>query len=939
VRSVDDVTSVVGRADRRPSPPGSAQVASLPIRGRAAELEVVGSLIAALREGRGGVLVVEGSPGIGKSRLMAEARVLGEKAGVRPLLGQAFEYQQTVPFFALFTATLHADPPVGDAKALRRLGNSADLHHWVVHDLRSAIRAAAAATPLMILMEDVHWADASTLLALRALTATPEDSPVLWVLSVRTGAGGPAVWDTISELERRHATFVRLSAIAGDGVIDLIEDAVRARADVSLLNLAEKAHGNPFLLTELLGGLDEESRLTVSRGCAVATGDTLPRRLSANMSQRLDTLSDGAKEVVQIAAVLPDLFTAALLARMLERRPAALVSAVDEAVRADLLVEDGDQLRFRHDLLREAARLSLPRSLQRAIERQSVAVMLEMGVAPAEVATQLARSADVGDQDAVTTLREAAAAVANSDKSGAADLNRRALELMPADDAERGSLVTEIVGLLNLSARYQEAEDLAGAMLSQLSHEDEAQARLRTPAATDSLEDRVAENQRALQLSHISDATRARHHAWILCNHAVSGLPPDESIIATAVAAEEATNDPEARIVNGISLAILDYVDGHALHALERIDGLDLLAGCDDVSFVYVLACVHRTNVLCFVGRCDEADAVVTRGVESAHRDGSGMAAALWALKAAEIHLVAGRLAAARATLESIASPLWGVTSEISVNRWMVLAEVAVHTGDQELLQQTVVEARAANPAGITLVNRGAAYVLALSAWHCGDMPEAARWLSGDGPPVVNALWPNAFDKLTRTARVAAAAGDAGLRARILRSIELLERDSHAVPLFAAVIGYTKGILERDSAALVNAAEALRIDRPLLSASASEDAGFALAHKGSNAAAVAQFNTAFDLYVACEAVADARRVARQLRSLGVARRITQANEKTGWDSLTDAELKVVNLIADGATNAAVAERLCLSPNTVKSHVRNAFAKLGINSRTQLGGRR
>ena len=72
---------------------------------------------------------------------------------------------------------------------------------------------------------------------------------------------------------------------------------------------------------------------------------------------------------------------------------------------------------------------------------------------------------------------------------------------------------------------------------------------------------------------------------------------------------------------------------------------------------------------------------------------------------------------------------MWGTTSEISVNRWMVLAEVAVHTGDQKLLQRTVVEARRANPSGITLVNRGAAYVLALAAWHCGDMVEAARWL------------------------------------------------------------------------------------------------------------------------------------------------------------------------------------------------------------------
>ena len=87
---------------------------------------------------------------------------------------------------------------------------------------------------------------------------------------------------------------------------------------------------------------------------------------------------------------------------------------------------------------------------------------------------------------------------------------------------------------------------------------------------------------------------------------------------------------------------------------------------------------------------------------------------------------------------------------------------------------------------------------------------------------------------------------------------------------------------------------------------------------------------------ATKPLADARRVGRQLRRLGVQRRIVaQSRAKTGWDSLTDSELKVVNLIAQGVTNRDVAAQLHLSLHTVKNHVHNAFAKLGINSRTQL----
>ncbi len=86
----------------------------------------------------------------------------------------------------------------------------------------------------------------------------------------------------------------------------------------------------------------------------------------------------------------------------------------------------------------------------------------------------------------------------------------------------------------------------------------------------------------------------------------------------------------------------------------------------------------------------------------------------------------------------------------------------------------------------------------------------------------------------------------------------------------------------------------------------------------------------------CEALADARRIGRALRRLGVERRIvSEQRAKTGWDSLTDSELKVINLIAEGSTNRSVAQQLHLSPHTVKTHVHNAFAKLGITSRAQL----
>src|SRR4029077_2948952 len=171
----------------------------------------IGALVTALVQGHGGVLIIEGPPGIGKSRLLTEVMALADKGGVRTLFGEAFEYQQTVPFFSLFMATLRADPPVGDAEALRRLGGSEDLRYWVVSDLADAIGAAAAQTPLAIVLEDIHWADNGTLLALRSLATARQDAAVLWVLTARTGAGGPGVQETLSVLQRANATFLQVA--------------------------------------------------------------------------------------------------------------------------------------------------------------------------------------------------------------------------------------------------------------------------------------------------------------------------------------------------------------------------------------------------------------------------------------------------------------------------------------------------------------------------------------------------------------------------------------------------------------------------------------------------------------------------------------------------------------------------------------------------------
>jgi DNA-binding CsgD family transcriptional regulator len=355
------------------------------------------------------------------------------------------------------------------------------------------------------------------------------------------------------------------------------------------------------------------------------------------------------------------------------------------------------------------------------------------------------------------------------------------------------------------------------------------------------------------------------------------------------------------------------------------------------VSADHDVAALHHARLLAVVGRVDDATAQVAEGTERARREGNAMALDLWALVVGMVHLAAGRLSAARTAVESLPPRQPTKATDTDALRMVILAEVTVHADDRNLLQQMVNDARDAYPTGSSFLRRAAAHVFALAAWQRDDVHDAMRWLGGDialfGPP----LFPQVLDLVISGARVASAAGDAGLRARVLQAADLLERERPPVPLFAGVAEYARGILEHDAAALVAAAGLLESSsRPLLYAAAAEDAGGELARTDRGGEAVDQLNAAFDTYTLHEAFADARRVGRQLRRLGAERRIvSQTRAKAGWDSLTDSELKVVNLIAQGATNRDVAAQLHLSLHTVKYHVHNAFGKLGINSRAQL----
>jgi len=556
-----------------------------------------------------------------------------------------------------------------------------------------------------------------------------------------------------------------------------------------------------------------------------------------------------------------------------------------------------------------------------------------------EVATQLARSAEPGDREAISAVRQAAQSISRSDAGAAADLSKRALDLLPAHDPEYGRLVAETVDLLNRATRYAESEELAVAALSAASSEGEAEIRLRLPSFTwHNTQRRIEESRQALELTGINDVARARHLALLAFNSIFDDNDGHNRAAAEkAAAAAEAADDLEATVIAKLTLVCHDCADGYVTRSLATLEELAARCRTDDLAAASLLVTTDIANVSTLVGRIEDADEQITAGVQRARREGDTMALDVWTVIQAEVDLAAGRLSTARAAAECLPPPKPTGATEIDMVRMVVLVEVAVATDDRALLHRMVADAGTAYLAGTAMVRRLAAHALALAAWHRGDLHDAVRWFGGDIDPLGTAIMPLSLNHLILAARVASAAGDAGCHARALRATEKLQREQPANPMFTAVATYVRAILESDAQGLVASADMLASSsRPLFYAAAAEDAGGELARTGCTEDAVAHLTAAFDTYLGYEAITHARRVGRELRRLGVERRIvSQPRAKAGWDSLTDAELKIVHLIAKGATNRTAAETLHLSPHTVKTHVHNAFTKLGITSRAQL----
>jgi DNA-binding CsgD family transcriptional regulator len=188
-----------------------------------------------------------------------------------------------------------------------------------------------------------------------------------------------------------------------------------------------------------------------------------------------------------------------------------------------------------------------------------------------------------------------------------------------------------------------------------------------------------------------------------------------------------------------------------------------------------------------------------------------------------------------------------------------------------------------------------------------------------------------------RLARIALAVQDHELAIHAVASAQRRSAINPDVRSLAAAAAHVDGLLRRSQQRLAEAVELFEGGcRPLALASALEDLGAITLKDGDTQHAVDAFSRALELYADAGAAWDAGRVRGRLRALGVHRRLVSARRPgRGWAAMTDSELAVARLVAQGLSNREVAERLFVSPHTVSGHLRHVFAKLDVNSRTEL----
>lgn len=893
---------------------------------------------AASDEGR--LLLIEGPAGIGKSRLLAEARERARAAGFRELRARGEELERE---FAggVIAQLFEQAPPELDAGG----------EFALLHGLLTRLTELTESGPLAVIVDDLHWVDAPSLRWLAYVVARFDGLPIAMLIASRP-AWEAELSETIARLRRADAARIEpLGPLGSDSIATIVRRDLGEDAEDELCTAcASLTAGNPFYLHELLATLRRErahaTRLSTDQLVAAA-----PASMSRAVLARFGQLPAGAVELARAVAIL---------GRDVELRDAAAVAEIDDRTALTLMdalstaeiLEPSEPLAFVHPLVSDAITADLGPGARAALHLRAAEVLASAGHATIEqVAAQLLDAPRRGNQWTVETLRAAARrAHLRGGTDSAVRLLERALAEPPAPSTRADVLIElgqagSVTGLPSAPHHLQSALALVSghrrraeigrahghALYLQGRH---AEAAVAFEAALHELND-VPEAEVTAGDTELRSELEA---AYVAAATIDPGLRAGAVARADALAQEFA--DP---LTSGQRAVLAQAALHHSLAAAERgfVRTLALRAWDDGRLLRDETAAGLNwtlvTGALDFSDELERALEICDAAVADARRLGSPMAFATASYERSFPLYHMGRIAEAAADAQhAVDATRYGWEMYARSAAYM-LALCQMELGELDAAQETLSildheppDSSIEHPA--LLDARG---TLRLAQGHpepaLADHLEAGRLFS----EVFGVLTSGDVDWRLGAAEAALVGGD---RARAVELAGAGLQCAQRIGLTRGVVGALRvlGLAGDGEAGIALLRQATEQPDPapnrLEHLRALVDLGAALRRANRRQDARAPLQEAVKLATARGARALADRALIELRATGARPRRLALS---GLESLTPSEQRVARLAAEGATNRQIAQSLFVTAKTVEYHLKHAFQKLGVSSRGEL----
>lgn len=912
---------------------------------------------------------VIGEPGIGKSRLLTELSTRAEARGHLVLASRAAEFLRALPFGVLAAAfddyltsldlvrlgldersypelatAFPAFVPLSDGGRPALQAERFQTHRAV----RALLQALGRPQPLVVILDDVHWADPASVELLTHLLVHPPSAPVLIALGYRPKQAAPQLRGALAAAAQEGiAERIELGPLTGDEVMTFVGDEA---TESTRAELHRDSGGNPFYLEQLLrsAGLARPAqplRLTLD----------VPPAVAAAMAAELTSLQPTALTLLQGAAVVGDPFDDDLAAIAAGGEERDTLMWLDELLERDLIRTTlaPRRFRFRHPIVRRAIYESAAPGWRLGAHARVVTVLTEQGSSAQALAQHVERSARRGDQAAIKVLVEAAGTAEMRSPATAARWFDAALRLLP-DGKEALSRRLELLGRVatahGVAGHYEESRAALCRLLELLPEHTEGRAGLvafcaaveRLMGRFDDARNRLMRGLAEIQSGTSADAVALRLElaidAFVCCDFMAMHRWAQEALSSTEFLGEPLLEACAAAMVVIARHNLVLPCERHLERARSLVDAStdERLAGRLDAATWLSFA-----EMSC--ERYDDAYEHGCRVVRIARETGRGQYIAMTTISQLYALMSSGRLREmeelAEAAIDSFRAAGEPALAEALCCRGFVRA----HKGDlagairdgEEALEMHRGRGRQPLLASATAIFLGSILV------DAGEPVRARNLLSSmlGGPTLPLAERKGrgvAVEILTRAeldlGNLEAAEG----WARWAEATDGFgEWPVHSAPVQRAVALVLLARGEAHAAAelaLAVAEKTAAAGSPLEAGRSRLLAGRALSQAGNRGEARRQFERAEAELAECGASVLADQAGAELRRLGFRRRSPEPRGHHGLDSLTDRERLIADLVQNGRTNRQIADECYLSVKTVERHVAHLFDKLGVTSR-------